>query len=244
MRLRTIEEIQYIPVRVRHGKVYYFDENGIVTTCAIKDIPEKTRENVLGKYKNELLYVRKAYSFEDYVERYFKKFKLEDERIIEYEPGTEKVTLQLKKAMARLIEGSRYEDLKHYLKESCDYYNNMYKVMAEKNGIYHDKPEGMDRFIIKILKPIILRIPENENPDTFDIIKVQMELITEWDEDKKSYICDNRREIIRRAVEKIKADRGFRQYGVEVNILALTKMMMLDKNTLELIFELKKEIRE
>lgn len=243
MRLKTIEEIQYIPVRVRYGKVYYFDKNGAVTICAIKDIPEIIKNNILIKYKKELLYVRKEYSFEEYMETYFKKFKLEDTRILEFELGTDNVSLPLKKAMAQLKEGDNYEDLKRYLKKSFDYYNNMYKTMAKKNGVYHDKPVGLDRFIVKINKPIILREPENNNPNTFDFIKVQIDIINQWNTDKTQYIKNNKKEIVKRTVEKIAQDKAFIKYGVAVNILALTNIVRLNANTIELIFELKKKIR-
>ena len=146
-------------------------------------------------------------------------------------------------AAAKLEEGDRYEDLIRYVEESKEHYDRLY---SEKRGneAIHARTEGLDRFLARICKPIILRVPENSNPDTFDIIKVDIELLTEWGDDRKAYIEENRKGIIKRAVEKIEKDRGFKRYGVGVNCLVVTEMIMLDRNTLELIFELKKEIRD
>ena len=87
-------------------------------------------------------------------------------------------------------------------------------------------------------------MPENDNPKTFDIIKVQIDIISQWETDRTKYIKDNKKEIVRRAVEKIAQDNAFRKFGVDVNVLALTKMLRLNDNMIELIFELKKELRE
>lgn len=243
MKLKTLEKIIYIPLRVRLGIVYYFAEDGVIHTQMISKVPEKIHDYYQDMYSKELLYVRKKYTFEEYMDARLKKFSLDDSRVAEYKIE-ENVSLPLRKAMAMLKEGDKYSDLVRYLKESFDYYNNMYKVMAEKKGIYHDKPEGLDRFIVKILKPIILRVPENNNPNSFDIIKVQMDIISRWDTDRMKYIKENKKEIVRRAVEKIAQDKGFIKLGVNVNVLALTKMLRLNDNMIELIFELKKEIRQ
>ena len=243
MKLKSLEKIIYIPLRVRLGIVYYFAEDGVIHTQMIGKLPERIHDYFQDMYSKELLYVRNQYTFEEYVDARLKKFSLDEAHIVEYKIE-EKASLPLRKAMAMLKEGDNYSDLERYLKESFDYYNNMYKVMAKKKGIYHDKPEGLDRFIVKILKPIILRVPENNNPNSFDIIKVQMDIISQWNTDRTQYIKENKKEIVRRAVEKIAQDKGFIKLGVNVNVLALTKMLRLNDNMIELIFELKKEIRE
>ena len=243
MKLKSLEKIIYIPLRVRLGIVYYFAEDGVIHTQMISKVPEKIHDYYQDMYSKELLYVRKQYTFEEYMDARLKKFSLDEARIAEYKIE-EKASLPLRKAMALLKEGDNYSDLQRYLKESFDYYNNMYKVMAENKGFYHDKPEGLDRFIVKILKPVILQVPENDNPKTFDIIKVQIDIISQWETDRTKYIKDNKKEIVRRAVEKIAQDNAFRKFGVDVNVLALTKMLRLNDNMIELIFELKKELRE
>ena len=243
MKLKPIDKIQYIPLRVKDNKVYYFAEDGVVHTRYISRLPERIQNYYKDMYSKELLYVRKEYNEDEYINARLKKFSLDEIEVAEFKLE-ETVSLPLRKAMAMLKEGDTYKDLEQYLLESVNHYNNMYKVMAEKKGIYHDKPQGLDRFIVKILKPIIQREPENNNLNTFDIIKVQIDIISQWDTDRMQYIKDNKQEIVHRAVEKISHDNKFKKYGVSVNILALTKIMRINSNMIELIFELKKDIRE
>lgn len=50
--------------------------------------------------------------------------------------------------------------------------------------------------------------------------------------------------IVRIAVEKKVQDKVLVEFGVNVYVLALTKKLRLYNNMLELIFEMKKEIRQ
>lgn len=243
MQLKSLDKIQYVPLRVRQGKVYYFAEDGLIHTRSTSRIPERIREYYLEMYKKEMLYVRKEFTAEEYIKEHLSHFVLDEVNIVDFDKE-EKFALQLRKAMAKLKQGDSYDTVNEYIRESTEYYKGLYKTMAEKKGVYHDRPEGLDRFIVKILKPVILRVPENDNPKTFDIIKVQMDIISQWETDRTKYIKENKKEIVRRAVEKISQDTAFKKFGVDVNILALTKMLRLNDNMIELIFELKKEIRE
>lgn len=63
----------------------------------------------------------------------------------------------------------------------------------------HNKPENLDRFIAKINNPIFQRIPENFNKDTFDYIFIEIMILSEWEEDRLSYIYKNQEEILKRA---------------------------------------------
>lgn len=243
MQLKPLDKIQYVPLRVRQGKVYFFAEDGLIHIRSTSRIPERIREYYLEMYKKEMLYVRKNFTADEYIREHLSHFVLDEVNIVDFDKE-EKFALQLRKAMAKLKQGDSYDTVNEYIRESTEYYKGLYKTMAEKKGVYHDRPEGLDRFIVKILKPVILRVPENDNPKTFDIIKVQMDIINQWDTDRTQYIKENKKEIVRRAVEKIAQDKAFRRFGVDVNVLALTKILRLNDNMIELIFELKKEIRE
>ena len=242
MQLKPLDKIQYVPLRVRQGKVYYFAEDGLIHTRSTSRIPERIREYYLEMYKKEMFYVRKAFTADEYISEHLSHFVLDEVNIVDFDKE-EKFALQLRKAMAKLKQGDSYDTVNEYIRESTEYYKSLYKIMAEKKGVYHDRPEGLERFIVKVLKPVILRVPENDNPKTFDIIKVQMDIISQWETDRTKYIKDNRKEIIRRAVEKIAQDNTFKKFGVDVNILALTKILRLNDNMIELIFELKKELK-
>ena len=242
MKLKSLEEIKFVPLRKKGGKIYYFNQDGIIATSSPACLPDPLISWAEKKFRTDFPKAGEE-CFTTFLSALLSRFRPDEKSLLADEPLCDKASLILKRAIAGLEEGDTYEKLEKRLEEREEYYRNLYKIKKEK-GEYHNHPEGLDRFIARICKPIILREPENDNPDTFDIIKVQMELITEWEEDRKRYICSNKEEIVRRAVEKIRTDRGFRRYGVEVNVLALTKMMMLDRNTLELIFELKREIRE
>lgn len=244
MQLKPIDKIQYIPFRHYEGRLYYFSPEGIVKRCRDHELHPKVEELYRNNYENEYLYIRKEYSFEEYVKQQIEWFRMDEVSFVDYDYDYEKTSLQLRKAAAKLKPGDTYEDFKKYIEESCEYYKNLYEVMKEKQGVYHDRAEGLDRFIVKILRPIILREPENTNRKTFDIIKVQMDIITHWDTDRTQYIKDNKEEIVRKAIEKIAQDRYFKYYGVNVNVLALTKMLRLNDNMIELIFELKKDLKD
>lgn len=187
MQLKPLEEIRYIPLRVRHDRVYYFVEDGRIHTRPISRAPEKIKDYYREMYRNEFLYVKRNLSEEEYINKHLRRFSIEERDVADYKTRQERVSLQLRKAMARLKEGDSYEALQRYLDESVKYYEELYRTMVKKRGVFHDKPKGLDRFIIKIVKPIILRIPENDNPNTFDIIKVQMDIISQWETDRIEY---------------------------------------------------------
>lgn len=240
--LRPLEEIEYIPLKKRDNKIYFFNSYGFLSSSSPASLPSETRE----KLKNQFLRVTphaNEESFEKFLSVYCSHFRLDEKSLLAEGVYNKHSSLILKMAAAKLEEGDRYEDLIRYVEESKEHYDRLY---SEKRGneAIHARTEGLDRFLARICKPIILRVPENPNPDTFDIIKVDIELLTEWGEDRKAYIEENKKGIIKRAVAKIEKDRGFKRYGVGVNCLAVTEMIMLDRNTLELIFELKKEIRD
>lgn len=243
MQLEKLYRLKYIPLRVKNGRVYYLTEEGIIRTSPIDSVPEKMKLYYHDKFRQEGQDVKNKITEDEYIISALKKF-IPDKYSIAENPFEEHAFILVRMATAKLEEGDSYDTFQSYLNDSVEYVKEMYKKMEAKRVEKYKIPQGIDRFIVKILKPNIIRVPENENKNTFDIIKVRIDIITQWETDRTQYIKDNKTEIIRRAIDKIAQDSTFLKYGVDVNILALTKMHRLSDNMIELIFELKKEIRE
>lgn len=118
------------------------------------------------------------------------------------------------------------------------------KVFIETELVYHEKPQWstLDRLIQRIESPEYERTPENPNAATFDRVRVMVclphYLFPTWN-DLKQAVYDNRKEIGRQVIEKIESDRRFKKYGVPVNILRLSDIILRTDYALEYIFELK-----
>lgn len=86
------------------------------------------------------------------------------------------------------------------------------------------------------------RIPENENPKTFDYIRVQVNLshtaYATWEELKQG-VRQHRKEIDELVVKKIQNDRGFRKFGVPLSAVNLSERILSSHYFLEYIFDLK-----
>jgi len=100
----------------------------------------------------------------------------------------------------------------------------------------------LDRLIQHINAPEYERIPENSNAATFDRIRVFVGLpqfmFQSWDELKKA-VQENRVEIDRRVLEKIESDRQFKKYGIPINFISLSTVLLRHNYSLEYIFELR-----
>lgn len=118
---------------------------------------------------------------------------------------------------------------------------------VKKMAVIQDKDELLndaDRFIIKVAKPIIERETNNFNENTFDFIRVEVYLpanpcVTK--DDIRDGVKKHYREICKKSLEKIEYDRNYLKYGVPINILSLSKMVISYKaKSVELLFEPKK----
>ena len=131
----------------------------------------------------------------------------------------------VKKAISKLKVGDTLEVFDEYLSN----------ITFEK----HKKPENLDRFITKINNPIFHRTPENLNKDTFDYIFIDVMILTEWEEDRISYIYKNKNEILKRVIEKLESNKKFQKYGVPINFLKVSRITLKRDSVLEFILELK-----
>lgn len=129
-------------------------------------------------------------------------------------------------AISKLKEGDSLKTFEEYLST----------VKSKK----HLKPEGLDRFITRIDKPVFVRTPENQNEETFDFIYVHLNLIINWDEDKAEYIKKNVKEIDQRVLEMLEADMEMKRYGIPIGFLKLSRRVLKDKRRiLEYLFEIR-----
>ena len=63
-------------------------------------------------------------------------------------------------------------------------------------------------------------------------------LFPTWN-DLKQAVVDNRKEIDRQVLGKIETDYRFKKYGVTLNVLRLSEIVLRNDYSLEYIFELK-----
>lgn len=145
-----------------------------------------------------------------------------------YIPNVTNQTL-INKAICKLVPGDEIEKFEEYLQ------------IVEINS--NDKPQGLDRFITKIQKPYFMRNPENINKNTFDYIEINVNIVSEWEEDRKEYIRKHREEIWQRVISKLKESKEFQRYGVPVNFLK-ARITITKSSILKFTFELKNADKE
>ena len=102
--------------------------------------------------------------------------------------------------------------------------------------------KGLDRDITKVYQPDFRRI-SGDKKKAFDYIIVDVN-IRIGIEDKRTFIHKHWIDIAKYALDKIENSQRFKKYGVPINILKLDKIYRIEENTVELIFELKDELKE
>ena len=103
----------------------------------------------------------------------------------------------------------------------------------------------LDRLVTRIERSSIERVPENENTNTFDRVRVYVNLSHTMYPSAKELldaVRQHRREIDSMVLDQIQADRRFQRFGVPVNVLTLSALTFYNR-TLEYIFELKEETK-
>lgn len=109
----------------------------------------------------------------------------------------------------------------------------------------HSPPQELvpiDRLIQHIAPPIYERVPGNDNKATFDHIHMTVGLpryrFNSW-KDLKDEIKKYQREIYQRVIQKLKQDCQFKRYGVPINFLKLSDVILRRDFSMEFIFELR-----
>lgn len=100
----------------------------------------------------------------------------------------------------------------------------------------------VDWLVQSIVPPIYERDPENDNESTFDRIRITVGLpryrFASW-ENLRDEVKKYQREIYQRVIQKLEKNRQFKRYGIPINVLKLSNVMLLRDFSIEFIFELK-----
>lgn len=143
---------------------------------------------------------------------------------IGYITGTNNITIS-KKAICKLQVGDRIEKLEYYLKT----------VKIE----HHVKQEGLERFITKIENPVYISSPESPD-NVFDYIFVDVNVLSEWTQDRMDYIRKHKKKILEKVINKVENDKEFKRYEIPIQILRVSKITLTKSSVLQVILEMKK----
>lgn len=115
--------------------------------------------------------------------------------------------------------------------------------------LVHNVPKELppiDRLVQGIAPPIYERVPGNNNEATFDRIRIIVGVpryqFNSW-EALRNEVNKYQPEIYQRVIERLEGDRQFKKYGVPINFLKLSNVMLLRNFSIEFVFELK-EIKD
>lgn len=91
---------------------------------------------------------------------------------------------------------------------------------------------------------MIERETGNDNKDTFDFVRIRMSIPTENTfPDRKAFISKNMKWFLAVALNQLNSMKRFARFGVPVTCLSLKNAVLTRTNELELLFELKEELR-
>lgn len=100
----------------------------------------------------------------------------------------------------------------------------------------------VDQLVQRIAPPVFERVPENKNEATFDHIHMTVGLpryqFDSW-QALQDEVQKYQYEICQRVIKKIEKDRQFKRYGIPINFLKVSNIVLLRDFSLEFIFELK-----
>lgn len=106
------------------------------------------------------------------------------------------------------------------------------------------EPSPVERLVQHIAPSIYERVPENRNESTFDRIRVTVGLpryqFDSW-ETLRDEVKKYQHEIYQRVIQKVQTDRQFKKYGVPINFLELSEVVLRRDFSIEFILELKKQ---
>lgn len=272
MILKSAEEIKYYPLRYANKHLYYFDGEKIVKDKieeAYSNIPEiefsiEEVEVDASYYISLGLPVKKELSkrcsikglktscfdieFSDAICFWY------DGRIpvnnyefffIDYysQNGNKRINrLLCKMYMAALEEGDTYDIMQKKIPVILERWKNIENKRFEPDT-RSIKEKELDRFDTRIERPLFIRYPENDNKDTFDMIKIAVYTCSEW-KDKRQYIKHNIKYIYQFVIDKLKNNKSFQNYDVPIGCLAVTSVHETQDYGIMFVLELKKELRE
>ncbi len=114
-----------------------------------------------------------------------------------------------------------------------------------KTKMTHGAPPGLspvDQLVLYISPPIFERVPGNNDERTFDHIHMTVGLpnqrFNSWDA-LQAEVNKYQHEIYQRVLQKLEKDRQFKKYGISINCLKISDVMLLRDFSVEMILELK-----
>jgi len=113
------------------------------------------------------------------------------------------------------------------------------RAKAMKKKLVFEKQYPVVKHFGKLEGPYFIRVPENDDPDTFDIIRMICPILGVTD----NYIRDNLTQILRTLLHILSVNKDFQHYGVPVNALKASSCTRKGKD-LVVTFELKDRLRE
>lgn len=115
---------------------------------------------------------------------------------------------------------------------------------TEKALRIEEIPEDVKKFILHVSDVRIERETGNENKDTFDFIRMRISIPTESTfPNRKAFISKNMKWFLAVALNRLNGLKRFTRFNVPVTYLSLKNAVLTHTNELELLFELKDELR-
>ena len=266
MILKSAEEIKYYPLRYANKHLYYFDGEKIVKDKieeAYSNIPEiefsiEEVEVDASYYISLGLPVKKELSKRCFIKClrtscfdvdisdtisfwYDGRISVNNYKYFFADYYSTYGNL-CKMYMATLEEGDTYKIMQKKIPPMIERWENIKNKRFEPDTRSIEEKE-LDRFVTRIEKPDFIRYPENDNKDTFDMIKICVNTCSEW-KDKRQYIKHNIKYIYQMVIDKLKNNKSFQKYDVPIGCLAVTSVHETQDSSLMFVLELKKELRE
>ena len=114
-----------------------------------------------------------------------------------------------------------------------------------KTELVRGVPQGqspLERLVQYISPPVYERVPGNQDETTFDRIRITVGLpCSKFDSQEalQDEVEKYQGEIQQQVIQKLKNDRQFKRYGVPINFIKLSNVILLRDFSIEFIFELK-----
>lgn len=245
LRLKSLDELKYLVIRKIRGTIFWLDDNGIVRAGKINELTDETKMLLYRSHPSNEQLIDAPNTYDKFVEKFKEVIADED---VELELSRRKhaswnnreITRdnhsrfdEYKYMIGMIKEGMTYHDLQARLEYASEHYNKT----GDYSGLAYSENTGLDKYITKICKPLILRAPENPKTNTFDIIKVEVNLISA--DDRFDFIKKNKKAFINKVLDKLSTDKQYAKYGIPINFLRCTRIHSVGVNTVEVIFELK-----
>ena len=79
--------------------------------------------------------------------------------------------------------------------------------------------------IVNVQGPIFQRFTGNEDPDTFDIIRIEI-LLRAFSDNSIELCREHKDELLEAAIDKLKSSVKFRNFGVPINFLKVYDIVL------------------